>query len=262
MKRLIHLFVLASFFWVAGHSQASEKLKMGYFMLPPHTFNDGESGPAMGAGVIYFNEVAKKMGYDVEWVGPLPLPRLTEYLKTGEKIDGTVGFPKFPVFEEFLYYPETHVYLGQPSLGVSVDNPLAKINTIDDIKGFRIGLVKSSSGRYTPLIDDNHDKITLEELGGEKWMEQNIKKLNIGRLDAMFDRQQYTMLYIAGLLGVNQTIKILPMPAPPTPMYIAFSKKTPKDGKKLVDLCSASMPKVSVDYMGLLQKEIDAVTKK
>ncbi|MBU1170252.1 MAG: hypothetical protein KKD44_11865 [Proteobacteria bacterium] len=132
MKRAACLTIWILLVFFQGQNLGAETSKMGYFMLPPHTFNDGVDGPAKGAGIVYFNEVAAKMGYDVEWIGPLPLPRLTEYLKKG-------------------------------------------------------GL-------------------------------------------------------IAGVLNIDQTIRILPMPAPPTSMYIVFSKNSPKNGKKLLDLCNGPYP--------------------
>lgn len=240
----------------------ADTIKMGYFTLPPHQFEEsGSSGKEQGASITYFEEVAGKMGYKVKWIGPLPLPRLTEYLKKGTEVDGTAGFPKIPVFETFLYYSEKPLYMGQPVLGVTKDNPLTEIKTIDDIRGYRIGLVKSSSGRYNPLIDNNRDVLKLEELGGEKWMQINIEKLVAGRLNALFDRQQYTMPYVAATLNLDRKIKILPMPSPPTPMFITFSKAS-KKGKVLLDKYNAAISQVNLNYVELLQKETEKVTGK
>lgn len=262
MKRTLVLFAFIGVVFCVVSHLCADTIKMGYFTLPPHTFQEeGRGANAKGAGIAYFEEAAAKMGYTVKWIGPLPLPRLTEYLKRGTDIDGTVGFPKIPVFEGFLYYTDQPLYMGQPVLGVAKTNPLTEVKTIDDIRGFRIGLIKSSSGRYNPLIDNNRDKIMLEELGGEKWMETNIEKLIAGRLNALFDRQQYTMPYVAATLKLDQKIKIIPMPSPPTPMFIAFAKAS-KNGQALLDKYNATISQVTLNYKELLQKETESLTGK
>jgi ABC-type amino acid transport substrate-binding protein len=257
-RKMLFLLLIAAVFF-SGTNLYAGTIKMGYFMLPPHQFKADEPGAKhMGAGITYFEAVAAKLGDTVEWVGPLPLPRLTEYLKTGTQIDGTVGFPKVPAFEEFLYYTATPLYMGQATLAVAKSSPLTEIKDIDDIRGFRIGLVKSSSNRYNPLIDENRSVIQLEELGGDKWMEQNLEKLVSGRLNALFDRQPYTLAYVAATLKLDQQIKTLPMPSPPSPMFVVFAKSS-KQGKALLDKYNANVSQVNLNYEELLQTEIKKV---
>lgn len=260
MRLFAVLFVWVSLSVISVNSFAGEKIRMGYFMLPPHTFNDGEEGPPQGAGITYFNRIAEKMGYEVEWIGPLPLPRLTKFLKTG-KVDGTIGFPRFASFEKFLHYTQGTVYMAQPSLGVHADSKLSRITSIDDIHSFRIGFVKSKSGKTTPLIDKNRGVIHLREFHGNKWMEQNIKMVHLHRLDALYDRQEYTMRYVATSLGLGDKIKVLPMPSEARPMFIAFSRNSSKDGKKLTRLCNEVQSEVGVDYNKLLSNEFDKLQK-
>jgi hypothetical protein len=258
MKACHRFLMLLAVPLFATQSQATETIRMGYFNLAPHTYKDEATSKAKGAAVVYFEAVASKMGYQVEWVGPLPLPRLTEYLKAGESIDGTVGFPKYPAFEAFMYYPEAHVYLGQPSLMVKKDNPLTQVRSIDDIRDYRIGLVKSASGRYTPLIDDHRDMVRLEELGDDMWMEHNLAKIDHGRLEAVFDRQQYTLPYVAAKIELDTKLKVIPIQAPATPMYVVFSKGS-KNGKKAFEQFKVAREQIKLNYEELLKKELDAV---
>ncbi len=254
---IISLILSAAF---AIPAMAGEKIRMGYFMLQPHTYSEVKDGPAKGAGIAYFNQVAEKMGYEVEWVGPLPLPRLTEYLKNG-KVDGTIGFPKFSLFEKFLDYTDSAVYMAQPSLAVSTSRSLSSIGKIGDINNFRIGFIKSKSGKTTPLIDNNRSAIHLREFHGNKWMEQSIRMVDKERLDALYDRQQYTMRYVAAQLKMSDKIRVLPMPAKPSPMYIAFSKKSPIGAQKLVEMSNKAVSKIKADYVALLEKEFSALKK-
>ena len=264
MKYGKFLFVLAGMLISAGQTLAAESVKMGYFMLPPHQYSgntdtDAANAKPRGASITYFEALASKMGYEVEWVGPLPLLRLSEYLKTG-KVEGAAGFNRNPELESFFHYPDSPMYFAQPVFIVRKDNPLTQIRSAGDIRGWCIGLTVSIADRYTPLIDEHRDMFTLEKLGGETWIKQNIMKLLAKRTDAFFDRQPYSILFVAAELQLDKQIKVLPVPDPPTPMYVVFSK-TAKQGQKLVQQCNAVMPQMNLDYVQLVQKEIDAVTQ-
>ena len=252
MKYFSYLLILIVSIFLACVSVSAEVIKMGYFELPPHCYTNKNDEKPNGALILYFEKLASEMGYETKWVGPLPLPRLTDYLKKG-KIDGTVGFPKYSKFENFLYYPDNYIFIGQPTLIVRKENPLKQILSADDIKGYRIGLVKSSSGKYTPLIDDNRDLIRLEELGGDNWVEQNIRKLIADRLDAIFDRQKHTIPFVAKKLNLDAHIKVLILPDPPTPFYVVFSKASEKS-KKFLEQCNPIIRQLNLNYEDLLQK--------
>ena len=77
--------------------------------------------------------MAERMGYVVEWVGPWPIPRIYETLKTKADLDGAVNLPKSPAIESFLYYPEKPIYYGQPILAFRADSPITKVQSIEDI---------------------------------------------------------------------------------------------------------------------------------
>ncbi|MGE0084036.1 MAG: substrate-binding periplasmic protein [Desulfococcaceae bacterium] len=264
MKSCKFFFVLAAVLVSVSQAAWAESVKMGYFMLPPHQYTDNADDPhaaakPKGASITYFEALASKMGYKIEWAGPLPLLRLSEYLKSG-KVDGTLGFNKNPELESFFHYTDSPMYLAQPTLIVRKDNPLTQIRSAGDIRGWRIGLTVSIADRYTPLIDEHRDMFKLETLGGESWIKQNIMKLLANRIDAFFDRQPYTPLFVAAALQLDDRIKALPVPDPPTPMYIVFSKAS-KQGQKLLDQCNAVMPQMNLNYGELVQKEMDAASQ-
>jgi polar amino acid transport system substrate-binding protein len=254
--RMIYLMLLFLLICLVQTVQA-ETINIGYFNLAPHTYH-GSNGPE-GAAITYFKMLASKMGDTIEWTGPLPLPRLTQLLKEG-KLDATLGFPQFPVFEEFLYYTENYLYMGQPTFAVSKNKKITAIKTIDDIKGYSIGAVKSSSGLYTAIIDENRDKISLQELAGEDWMVQNLKKLVAAHLDAIYDRQEFTLPYVAKTLGILNEIKLIAAPANPIPLFIVISKQSTK-GKALLERCNTYMPQINYNYNAAVQDEMNKIKK-
>lgn len=261
MKRRVVCLVFVMLFLAVNQHLSAETIRMGYFILPPHQYLlDDSAEKPRGAQITSFEALASLMGYDVEWVGPLPLPRLTTMLKTGDEIDGTVGFPQYSAFEEFLYYPDAPLFFGQPIFVVRQENPVTQIRSIEDIRGYRIGLVKSISGRYTALIDEHRDALIIEELGGDAWIEQNLQKLIAGRLDALFDRQAYTIPFVAAQLKLDAQIKILPIPTPSSPLYVVFSKAS-QQGQLLLERYNAAAPQMTLNYEELVQKELDAFTQ-
>jgi hypothetical protein len=87
MKRLLLSFIVGlSILW-SFQDIGAETIKIGYFPHKPHQYQTESSGKPRGATVTYFEAVAAKMGYEVEWVGPLPINRLIDYLKEG-RVDG------------------------------------------------------------------------------------------------------------------------------------------------------------------------------
>ena len=255
VRKLLSVFILVSM-W-EGICIAAP-IKMGYFLLPPHQYlnEQGDAAQPQGAAIAYFEAAAASIGEQVEWVGPLPLLRLAEHLKTGH-LDGAVGFNRSPASEAYLYYAASPVFLAQPVLLVRQDNPITDIQSIDDIQGYRIGLIVTSGGLYTPLLDMHREAISVEGLGGDQWAEQNIRKLLAGRLDAVFDRQPYTLPFVAARMQRYAHVKVLPIPDPPMPMYVVFSKASQR-GQALLDRYNAILPEFAVNYTALAQQELDA----
>lgn len=239
---------------------AAPLIKMGYFILPPHQYVYGDRifAHPRGASIVYFEKAAVMMKEQVEWVGPLPLLRLGAKLKDGS-IDGTLGFVHSLKGKKYLYYAVPPLYMAQPILIVRNDNPLKKIMSINDIQGYNIGLAVTSGGVFTPFLDMHRDKFSLEAVGGDAWVEQNIKKLLIGRIDAIFDRQEYTFPFIAKMTHTYDRIKVLPIPDPKTPMYVVFSKASQR-GYELFKRYNAIIPELKTDYSDLIRQEFNALT--
>ena len=63
------LLVLASLLFLSSNQNQVKIIRMGYFNLPPHQYNQGKSTVPSGAAVFYFEKIADEMGYDVQWVG-------------------------------------------------------------------------------------------------------------------------------------------------------------------------------------------------
>lgn len=266
IKQSLCVFVLGIGIVLAGQAVQADTIKMTWIVLPPHSYPDESSGRPRGAGIAYFEAVAARMGYTVEWVGPLPITRQNKSLRFAH--DGVVGgliFPKLPGFETYLHFTETPYVQMQPIFVVRQDNPLTAIHSIDDILGYRIGFVAGAGATdsyYTPFLEAHRDQLHFTELFGDDWVVRNLRMLvETDRLDAVFDRNQYTLPFEAARLKLDMQIKVLPLPDPPNPTYVVFSKAAPQ-GARLVEEYNTAVAAMNLNYDDFLAKEFETVTVK
>jgi ABC-type amino acid transport substrate-binding protein len=253
-KSVLFLLMGMSMFLCLGETLA-EKITIGYFEIKPHMYQT-EGFQPNGASIAYFEGIASKMGYQVQWKGPLPFPRLIEYLKNGE-VDGSLVFTKSKEREQYLYYSESPYYLVQSVFVVKKENKLDKITSADDVKGYKVGFLK---GAYqTKFLTDHMDQLTMEYIHGTKWVKQNLYKLIRGRIDAAYDLNPWTMQFEAKLLKIDDQIKILTLPEPSRGIYAVFSKKSDR-GKELAEAYNNIFQNLNFDYVPLIKKEFDPLT--
>jgi ABC-type amino acid transport substrate-binding protein len=256
-KSLVGILMSVSVILAAQYT-AAETIRMGYTHLPPHMYVNGADTP-QGASVAYFEMVAAHMGDEVEWIGPLPLPRLISYLAKGyEALDGSIYFPKIDQMEQFLYYPDHAYYSMQSIFVITQENPLRQIRSIEDVQGYRVGLLAVPAA--TAFIEKNRDQLHLESLAGEEWGKQNLRKLLAHRLDAVYDLNQYTLPFEATRLQFDEQIRVLPLPEPPESLYVVFAKTSEK-GKRLVERYNTAVQQMNLNYHELVEQEFDALTQ-
>lgn len=228
MKKLIVFnFILCMFFYVcsafADVTEGKPTVNVGFFEIKPHSFLSEQTNEATGASVDYLFDVAEQLGYELNWKGPYPFPRLVEMLKEST-IDCAIVFTRNNEREKILNYPNQPYYHVRPIVAVVADSSLKKVDSIDDIQGFKVGYLAGAN--QSPIIKNNHDKISLELLSGKNWVEQNIKKLVNGRLDAVYDLNQNTVVYSATLMGLQDKIRIITLPEKEMPLYVVFSRSS------------------------------------
>lgn len=248
------LFLLGMAF---GYPLKAETIRMAWFPIPPHVFVAEDGVTPTGPTIELFNSIAMRMGCSVDWIGPLPLSRLTKYqTKYGGGIDGSIFCTKTPVLQPYVYYPQKAYFIAQPCLAVRTDNPLKKIETDKDIWGYRIGYVNLFGLGYPSFLQNNLKHITIQAVSGQDWTSRNLAKLCLNRIDAVFELNRYTLEYQAVVDKVDTKIRILNIPSKPLFHYYVFQKNAP-NGKKLLDRYEEAVKGMNIDYIGMLKKEID-----
>ncbi|WP_370979429.1 substrate-binding periplasmic protein [Agaribacterium sp. ZY112] len=256
-----HLF-LSLVLLKCSNALSAEKIIMGYIHLKPFQYQSSVDKRAKGAGIAYFERIAEEMGYEVEWVGPLPLPRLLEYIRKGENttsrpLDGTAMIFDTPKWRQIYHLSEQPYYQVQSSLFVHKDSPLTKIQSGDDIKGLTIG--SHCGAPPTQFIQNNKHLFKSDCLAGSKRMERSIQKLLMGRVDAYYGLNDVDLHYYASQMGVADQIRTLHLPEAPREIYVGFSKQSPK-AKKLIQQYNQAADKLQLDFQRFLTREFTEIT--
>jgi len=261
MKRALSLFAMGLLCLISLPVCAEELIKIGYFPNKPFIYPNEATGKPQGAVVKYLEAVAEKMGYAVEWIGPLPLVRYATALKEGT-VDVAAFIVKLPETEELVYYSDQPLGLPRPVLIVRKDSPLTQITSIDDVKGLRIGwYVNISPSKFVQehIESFQMDYMPLAENAGL----QSLEKLLLGRVDALHELNAYSLPFLAAEHGLLDQIKVLPLPEPANSTYVGFSKTAPR-GRMLLEQFNAAQAALGFTpevYTQFIQEEFDAIAK-
>lgn len=240
-----------------GQMNMAETIKIGYWIHKPHHYLD-QSGQLRGASFIYFEAVAAKMGYTVEWVGPLPFLRLCNYMKDGV-LDGMAHNTAQSGLDAFVYSGQPYHH-ARAIFVVRQDNPLTQITSIQDVAGYRVGWLAEVSP--SPFVSANVSQLRMDYLPpGDTMWEQSLTKLLDKRIDAIHELNAFTLPFIAAQMHIADQIKVLRLSDPPTPVYVSFSKQSPK-GQVLIEryrAVQAALPFGDEEYEKLMQQEFETL---
>ncbi|MDC0661474.1 substrate-binding periplasmic protein [Marinobacter sp. SS21] len=210
------LIVLA----LAGCSLQSQGdiLRIGTFAAEPHVFVGRDQRPS-GAGVEYFRMVLQRMGMEDFVFRDYPISRLLHSLEHGE-VDIALFLARTPERARKFQYPKTSLYAAQAGIAVRDESPLSRIESIADLAGFRIGVWQDA---YVSPILAHHGLIQSPITGGNS-VERNLRRLLTNRIDATYNPDIEVLRFKVHQLGLEDQIRLLPLPEPPTQAYPVFSK--------------------------------------
>ena len=216
LKYIISL-LLALFLYTPLFGQ--DIMKIGYFYLEPFIIEKKGAVNPIGVSVDYWEKyIAPKMGVNIKWVGPLPIARMYYYLDTGE-IDAVFICVKNPDREKKYLFPSRPYCMGHASLWVLKESPLETLTDVSQLNGWRIGFVQGSV--VNPFLSQGN--IMLENAQGEDYKTINFSKLFVGRLDAIYDHNEYTLAYEAVRRGFRQKLRVIFLPLEPAQYFSAFA---------------------------------------
>lgn len=203
--------------------------KVGVFVHAPLVQQATETSEPTGPTIDYIKAMISAMGY-TPVISVLPLRRILAGLQSGD-IDITLEIGRSADRKAFLYYSDKPIYISRPSITVLTTNKLSGINSIDDLKGLKIGYL---AGAELGGFFRNSPDVKFELISGDTWLRQNLEKLLAGRIDAAFDQNAVSYLDEAKKMGIIDKIKTIPLPGTGNEGYIVFSKRSPI-GKTLLE---------------------------
>jgi ABC-type amino acid transport substrate-binding protein len=210
------------------HAIHAETVRIGVFTHYPIVMQNPADGRPDGPGVEYAKAVARALGYEPE-TRLLPVSRIISYLKNGE-LDMAIGFGMTEERKAYLLYADEPSIVYHPSITVLSGHRLGEISSVNDLAGMKIGYLL---GAYTGSFFKGAQAVEFDLISGDRWIEQNLGKLLLGRIDGILDQNDYSCIAAARRKGVEDKVKVLRLPVEGVKSYVVFSKASPKGTRLL-----------------------------
>lgn len=223
MRRLIPsvAFLLAFLLMTASAFAGPKILKVGYFRLEPHMIPK-EGGTPTGAAIDYFKKfVAPEMGVEVEYVGPMTLPRLESGLEDGS-LDAAVLLAKNPERMAKFVFPVQPFNEMVSSVAVLNENKLRSVADVKDLNG--VAMATGDGVFIHPVLRDANLKFDRQP--GVEWLPTCLKKLDAKRIEALYNPDRTSTVYADKLLALSEKIRVVEIPNTTVGQYTVFSKKS------------------------------------
>lgn len=204
----------------SAETAGREKLTVGYFDFPPHTFPKNSMQPS--AALAYFDKIAHEMGVEVEYKH-YPLSRLV-FLLDHQRLDAALFLAKTEARTKIFSYPSAPYFTTNSVFVVPSASNLKSAQDIEQES--RLQLVVWEGGFHSPTLTAS--KNTLVPLGGNDVAARGIQLVVNGRFDAFFSPDSHAIEYEARASGQTGSIRILPIPGEDIDIYSVFSKKSAK----------------------------------
>lgn len=203
---------------LAAASADAAPLRVGGFVVAPLIMGSPDA-PLHGALRSFMERRVVPQGVPLQWMPPTSLRRAMESLRNGtlDVLLLTSGATdRGPGIGTFGWtYLRTH-----PHLAVRRDAPLRAVPTLSVLAGMDIGWVAGST------IPPGLDKVAIrwQGLAVTDWQGANLRKLQAGRIDAVFFENEYSPRYYANSAGID--IRLVRLPMPDRAFFMAYSLKS------------------------------------
>jgi ABC-type amino acid transport substrate-binding protein len=204
----------------SAENAALEKLKVGYFDFPPHTFPKNSMQPS--AALAYFDKIAQEMGVEVEYKH-YPLSRLV-FLLDHQRLDAALFLAKTDARTKIFSYPSVPYFTTNSVFVVASASNLKSAQDIEQESTLQLAVWEG--GFHSPTLTAS--KNTLVPLSGNDVAARGIQLVVNGRFDAFFSPDSHAIEYEARTTSQTGSIRILPITGEDIDIYSVFSKKSAK----------------------------------
>lgn len=211
MKRC---FVLLLLLWPLLLAAQPPLLRVGYFYLPPHGYTEG--GKPAGYALQYFERLAGLMGVQASYRQE-PLSRLLQ----DRQLDMVLYLGRTAERRQLLQFASQPLFLMQGVLVVRQQSPYREIRVAGQLQEMRIGIW--ADGYLSPLLAGR--RAQLDAMSGDDVLARSLQKLALGRIDAFYSPEPYSVREVLRQRGWQEQFRLLPLPEPPVGLYAAFTRR-------------------------------------
>jgi ABC-type amino acid transport substrate-binding protein len=219
MKKIIFITILIL---LSGTSFAEQEIKIAYFNVPPFVIYNTEEDKLIGGALYEFLEkhIGPKIGVKFVWErSPSSVPRQLHSIEN-KSVDAIALLSYTTERSKNLAFTAVPYFISSPAIAVLKSNKIEKVDKVEDILSFKIGY-----GRNTYLSPFMRDKrINFDLITSSNFNEQNIYKLMLSRIDAVYAPDVASLLAIIKELKYEDDIKIVKLPDKKSANHVVFSK--------------------------------------
>ncbi|WP_338847239.1 transporter substrate-binding domain-containing protein [Massilia sp. W12] len=185
---------------------AEAVLRVGGFLVAPMMMGEGDQALYGALPEFLQNEVAPKAGVKLIFLPVMSFPRAKQALKEGSLdvllISGNSTHSGMQRASWAWLAPRSF-------LAVTPASPWRKVTSLQELSGKRIGWVGGS--QLPPEFKDI--AVDWDFSFSPTWQSVNLKKLQLGRLDAVFFQNPYSAIWWGRKDGMPLRLLDLPLPA-------------------------------------------------
>lgn len=187
-------------------------------------YNCADTGDRPGYGIEITKEIFAKAGHTIEYKTMAWIRALDECRKgTAVAVIGT-SHDESPDF----VFPQEHVGVSDNTLVVKKGNPW-RYDGVATLERVKLGVIQGYTyggdiGGYIKAKEK--DKARVDLIGGDNGLDQNLKKLIAGRIEATLDSSP-VLGYKLAQMGLADKVDLVGT-ADPDQIYVAFSPQAAK----------------------------------
>lgn len=246
MKYILFPILILSLFSNLCFAQPFKKsIDIGYYSLPPHAMQFLEA--PTGAAVDYLHEkIFPENQYLITWKF-LPFARVLSELRAG-RLDCAILIAKTTSREQEFKYPDSYLYQTKSGLITLKTHELTDITSLSQLKGMHLGHVSGSvRPKELELLG-----VSFEDISGKDFTRRNIKKLEKGRIDAVYVPTLSHAKYEYEEMNESVEVNFLSLPMiGGHKLYVVFRRDFSMD---IINDFNVRNEKYAGEYLNYLQK--------
>lgn len=216
------IFLIAILILFNDTSFAEQEIRIAYLNISPFVIYDREEHKVTGGALYEFLEqhMGPKMGVKFIWEkSPSSIPRQLDSIEN-RSVDAIALLTYTPERSKKLAFTAIPFFSSSPAIAVLESNKTEKVEKVEDILSLKIGYGRDTY--LSPFMRDeriNFDLITSSNLN-----EQNINKLMLSLIDAVYAPDVASLLAVIKELEYEDDIKIIKLPEKKSPNHVVFAK--------------------------------------